>query len=199
MADIFDAEAFPGRRGLVGADWAWKHRVRFALLMDNPTLLDTEEGRATLSAMSPEELDKAWQLVRDRIVPITDVFYPGTRVYGVDQFGRSRHLRDRQRCRIRCYREQRAERLPLLGVWPRRAHRQLVVPQGAGRAGAQEMGTDSTCSSPGPRTPKLRPAKPSTSPTGPRTSSLLRSSQRLNSTPTGPTCPLRTPTSPTPS
>ena len=77
MADIFDAEKFPGQRGLVGADWAWKHRVRFALLMDNPTLLDTEEGRATLSAMSPEELDEAWQLVRDRIVPITDVFYPG--------------------------------------------------------------------------------------------------------------------------
>ena len=67
---------FPGRRGLVGADWAWKHRVRFALLVDDPTLLDTEEGRASLSAMSPEQLDKAWQITRDRIIPVTDVIFP---------------------------------------------------------------------------------------------------------------------------
>ena len=76
MADIFDVEKFPGRRGLVGADWAWKHRVRFALLVDDPTLLDTEEGRASLSAMSPEQLDKAWQITRDRIIPVTDVIFP---------------------------------------------------------------------------------------------------------------------------
>ena len=77
MADIFDVEKFPGRRGLVGADWAWKHRVRFALLMDDPTLLDTEEGRATLSAMSPEQLDKAWEITRERIIPNIDVFFSG--------------------------------------------------------------------------------------------------------------------------
>ena len=77
MADIFDQEKFPGRRAIYSQDWAWKHRVRFALLMEDPTLLDTEEGRATLANMSPEELDQAWQIVRDRMIPNTDIFITG--------------------------------------------------------------------------------------------------------------------------
>ena len=77
MADVFDKDKFPGRRGIFTQDWAWKHRVRFGLLIDDPTLLDTEEGRASLSAMSPEELERAWQVVEERMIPNTDVFFAG--------------------------------------------------------------------------------------------------------------------------
>ncbi|MCH8088363.1 MAG: hypothetical protein IIC81_11040, partial [Chloroflexi bacterium] len=66
-----------GRRGIHGNDWSWKHRVRFALLIDDPSLLDTEAGRASLSAMSPEQLDKAWKIVEEIVLPATDLLYKG--------------------------------------------------------------------------------------------------------------------------
>ena len=77
MADVFDRDKFPGRRAIFTQDWAWKHRVRFGLLIDDPSLLDSEEGRASLSALSPEQLDKAWQIVEEVMVPNTDIFFSG--------------------------------------------------------------------------------------------------------------------------
>ena len=77
MADVFDQETYPGRRGIFTQDWAWKHRVRFGLLIENPSLLDTEEGRASLSALSPEQLDRAWEIVEEVMIPNTDVFFSG--------------------------------------------------------------------------------------------------------------------------
>ncbi|MEE9248652.1 MAG: extracellular solute-binding protein, partial [Dehalococcoidia bacterium] len=76
-ADYLDTETFPGRRGLFGNDWNWKHMVRFALMADDPSLLETEEGRASLSAMSPEELDRAWKIVEEEFIPATDVLFSG--------------------------------------------------------------------------------------------------------------------------
>ncbi len=59
MADIYDAEKFPGRRA-----WAYypDHEMVFVLLSKNPELLDTAEGRASLSALTDEQVDRAFEI-----------------------------------------------------------------------------------------------------------------------------------------
>ena len=59
MADIYDPESFPGSRG-----WGRypEADMVFALLSDNPDLLNTPEGRASLSALSPRQVDRAFKL-----------------------------------------------------------------------------------------------------------------------------------------
>ena len=70
-ADYLDKEKFPGIRGMIPQDWNWKHMVRWPLIADDPSLLETEEGRATLSAMTPEQLDKAGGLSRSSGSPLS--------------------------------------------------------------------------------------------------------------------------------
>ena len=62
MADIYDAENFPGRRS-----WAYypDHEMVFVLLSKNPELLDTAEGRATLSALTDDQVDQAFELFEE--------------------------------------------------------------------------------------------------------------------------------------
>ena len=76
-ADYLDKEKFPGIRGMIPQDWNWKHMVRWPLIADDPSLIETEEGRATLSAMTPEQLDKAWRLVEEQWIPAIDIFTAG--------------------------------------------------------------------------------------------------------------------------
>jgi putative spermidine/putrescine transport system substrate-binding protein len=76
-ADYLDKEKFPGIRGMIPQDWNWKHMVRWPLIADDPSLIETEEGRASLSAMSPEQLDKAWRLVEEQWIPAIDIFTSG--------------------------------------------------------------------------------------------------------------------------
>ena len=56
MADIYDPEAFPGRRG-----WAYypDAELMFVLISENPDLINTQEGRASLAALTPEQVDRA--------------------------------------------------------------------------------------------------------------------------------------------
>ena len=62
MADIYDTEKFPGRR-------AWSnypyHEMVFVLLSKNPELLDTHEGRASLSALTEEQVDRAFEIFEE--------------------------------------------------------------------------------------------------------------------------------------
>ena len=70
--DFFDAD-FPGRRGIRG----WYHaNLVFALLGDNPDLLNTEEGRASLSAPTDEQIDRAFEVLSD-FKPNIDIFWVG--------------------------------------------------------------------------------------------------------------------------
>ena len=65
MADFFDVEKFPGRRGMSRPEWGWKPNLHFALLSANPELLETAEGRATLTRLSDEQIDEAFEIMRD--------------------------------------------------------------------------------------------------------------------------------------
>ena len=76
-ADYLDRDKFPGIRGMIPQDWNWKHMVRWAHLATDPTLIETEEGRASLSAMSPEQLDTGWQIVEEQFIPVIDIFTAG--------------------------------------------------------------------------------------------------------------------------
>ena len=62
MADIYDPERFPGRRA-----WAYypDAEMIFVLLSENPGLLNTAEGRASLSALSPQQVDRAFELFNE--------------------------------------------------------------------------------------------------------------------------------------
>ena len=62
MADIYDTEKFPGRRA-----WAYypDHEMVFVLLSKNPELLDTAEGRASLSALTDEQVDRAFEIFEE--------------------------------------------------------------------------------------------------------------------------------------
>ena len=59
MADIYNTAKFPGSRG-------WAHypdaEMILVLLSENPSLLNTEEGRASLSALTPAQADRAFEL-----------------------------------------------------------------------------------------------------------------------------------------
>ena len=62
MADIYDPQRFPGRRA-----WAYypDAEMVFVLLSENPALLNTAEGRASLSALSPQQVDRAFELFEE--------------------------------------------------------------------------------------------------------------------------------------
>ena len=59
MSAFYDTERFPGRRS-----WAFYSDITevFLLLGEDPSLLDTAEGRAALSSLIDEELDHAYEL-----------------------------------------------------------------------------------------------------------------------------------------
>ena len=65
MADVFDWDNFPGERSLAAPEWSWKTSLRFALLSDEPELLDTPEGRASLTVLSDEQIERAYELLDD--------------------------------------------------------------------------------------------------------------------------------------
>ena len=62
MADIYDTEKFPGRR-------SWSQfpdaEIVFALLSENPDLVNSAEGRASLSAPNEEQVDRAFELFEE--------------------------------------------------------------------------------------------------------------------------------------
>ncbi len=62
MADIYDTEKFPGRR-------AWNQfpdaEIVFVLLAENPDLVNSAEGRASLSAPNEEQVDRAFELFEE--------------------------------------------------------------------------------------------------------------------------------------
>ena len=59
MSAYYDVERYPGRRG-----WAYysDHEEVFVLLGENPSLLDTVEGRASLATLTDEQMDRAYEL-----------------------------------------------------------------------------------------------------------------------------------------
>ncbi len=62
MADIYDTEKFPGRR-------SWSQfpdaEIVFALLSENPDLINSAEGRASLSAPDEAQVDRAFELFEE--------------------------------------------------------------------------------------------------------------------------------------
>ena len=72
MADIFDVEKFPGARSFASPDWSWKTTLRFALLSEDPSLADTP-GVPALAQLSPEQVDRAFEILTD--------FAPNVRVW----------------------------------------------------------------------------------------------------------------------
>ena len=60
MADYFDKDKFPGRRGTDGKSNSWRYALRWALMGAHPEWLETAEGRARLTRLSPEEIDEAY-------------------------------------------------------------------------------------------------------------------------------------------
>ena len=75
MMDFFDTDKFPGRR-------AWpnyqNHMLRFALLAIDPSLLDTREDRASLSALNAEDEEKAWIFLEQNIGSMDVVWQTGS-------------------------------------------------------------------------------------------------------------------------
>jgi len=59
-SDFWDAEKFPGRRGLHGSPRSWYVNLRFAQLGLHPEILDTAAGRATLTRLTPAQIDEAY-------------------------------------------------------------------------------------------------------------------------------------------
>ncbi len=65
MAAFFDFERFPGRRMIASPGWSWKTTLRFALLSENPDLLNTAEGKASLAQMSDEQIARAFEIMEE--------------------------------------------------------------------------------------------------------------------------------------
>jgi putative spermidine/putrescine transport system substrate-binding protein len=59
MSAYYDTERYPGRRG-----WAYypDPELIFTLLGENPSLLDTSEGRASLGTLDDDKLERAYEL-----------------------------------------------------------------------------------------------------------------------------------------
>ena len=75
MADIYDPEAFPGRRG-----WAYypDAELMFVLISENPDLINTQEGRASLAALTPEQVDRAFELFEEYSDQISLIWQTGS-------------------------------------------------------------------------------------------------------------------------
>ena len=66
MADIFDADSFPGDRMFMDQGGSgWKYVVRFAALSDEPQLLQTEAGRAQVAKLSDERINRAFEILEE--------------------------------------------------------------------------------------------------------------------------------------
>ena len=63
MADVFDWENFPGERSLAAPEWSWKTSLRFALLSRSPELLETPEGRASLTILDDAQIAEAYEIL----------------------------------------------------------------------------------------------------------------------------------------
>ena len=59
MSAFYDTDRYPGRRG-----WAYYSDIAevFVLLAEDPSLLDTPAGRASLSSLTDEQLDRSYEL-----------------------------------------------------------------------------------------------------------------------------------------
>ena len=64
-ADFFDVEKFPGRRAMGGPEWAWNVNLRLALIGKHPELLETAEGRASLTSLSDAQVDEAFEILEE--------------------------------------------------------------------------------------------------------------------------------------
>ncbi|MEE9248004.1 MAG: extracellular solute-binding protein [Dehalococcoidia bacterium] len=61
-ADVWDVASFPGRRAF---SVYWSDNLYAALLSENPNLLNTEEGRASLSPLTDEQIDRAFGILEE--------------------------------------------------------------------------------------------------------------------------------------
>lgn len=64
-ADFFDVEKFPGRRGIYATDFGWKVMIRWALLSRHLDWLETDEGKAKLVTLEPDEIDEAYEVMEE--------------------------------------------------------------------------------------------------------------------------------------
>jgi putative spermidine/putrescine transport system substrate-binding protein len=76
MADFYDKEKFPGRRGENGKSNQWRYALRWALMAAHPEWLETAEGRARLTRLSPEEIDEGYEFMRAHR-DVIDISYTG--------------------------------------------------------------------------------------------------------------------------
>ncbi|MEE9199200.1 MAG: extracellular solute-binding protein [Dehalococcoidia bacterium] len=74
-ADAYDVENFPGTRS-----WSiyWNENLVSALLSEDPSLLDTPEGRASLSPLSAAQIDHAFEILSDFKPDITHFWSAGS-------------------------------------------------------------------------------------------------------------------------
>ena len=64
MADVFNLDKFPGNRGI----WSiggWKQNLRWSLLAADPTLLDTDEGKASLLRLEQDEIERGYEILEE--------------------------------------------------------------------------------------------------------------------------------------
>ena len=75
MDDFYDTVNFPGKRA-----WAYypHGEIKFVLLSDNPSLLDTAEGRASLSAPNEEQVDRAFELFDEYADQVSLIWQTGS-------------------------------------------------------------------------------------------------------------------------
>ncbi len=75
MADFYDTENFPGKRG-----WAYypHGEMKFVLLSENPGLVNTQEGRNSLAALNPEQVDRAFELFAEYSDQISLIWQTGS-------------------------------------------------------------------------------------------------------------------------
>ena len=61
-ADVWDVDRYPGRRGF---SVYWSDNLYAALLSENPSLLDTPEGRASLSPLTSAQIDRGFEILEE--------------------------------------------------------------------------------------------------------------------------------------
>ncbi|MCH7997047.1 MAG: extracellular solute-binding protein [Chloroflexi bacterium] len=62
-ADVYDVDRIPGRRSF--SQVFWNDSVMSALLADNPELLNTPEGRASLGKLTQEQIDRGYEILEE--------------------------------------------------------------------------------------------------------------------------------------
>ncbi|MEE9199561.1 MAG: extracellular solute-binding protein [Dehalococcoidia bacterium] len=61
MADVFDVENFPGFRSFAAPEWGWKTTIRFALLSEDPSLLETD--KFAFAQLTDAQVDSAFEIL----------------------------------------------------------------------------------------------------------------------------------------